>query len=99
RYGSVTGVQTCALPIFQLCDAFDIPIVSHSDTIGMSKASQSWRKRAALSPASASIAPPRWRGLLAIRPNGLPSMRIKAVIMPTRSEERRGGEEGRLGVA
>src|SRR5229473_6780252 len=44
------------------------PGVSHSDTIGRSKASQSCMKRAALSPASASIAPTRCFGLLAIKP-------------------------------
>ena len=46
------------------------PGVSHSDRIGMSKASQSCMKRAALSAASASIAPPRCIGLLAMTPNG-----------------------------
>ena len=64
------------------------PGVSHSDSSGMSKASQSCMKRAALSPAGASIAPPRCFGLLAIRPNGLPSMRMKAVIMPTPKSRR-----------
>ena len=59
------------------------PGVSQSETIGMSKASQSCMKRAALSAASESIAPPRCFGLLAIRPNGRPSMRTSAVTIPT----------------
>lgn len=44
------------------------PGVSQSESMGMSKASQSWIKRAALSAASASIAPPQCAGLLANRP-------------------------------
>ena len=39
-------------------------------------------KRAALSEASESIAPPRCAGLLAITPNGRPSTRISEVTMP-----------------
>ena len=59
-----------------------MPGVSHSDSIGMSKASQSCMKRAALSAVAASIAPPRCVGLLAITPDGRPSMRTSAVTMP-----------------
>jgi hypothetical protein len=58
------------------------PGVSQSDSTGRSCASHNCKKRAALSAASASIAPPRWRGLLAIRPIGRPSIRISAVTIP-----------------
>ena len=47
-----------------------MPGVSDSDRIGMSKASQSCMKRAALSEPSLSMAPPRCIGLLAIMPIG-----------------------------
>ena len=50
-------------------------------TIGMSKASQSCMKRAALSEPSLSMAPPSVHGLLATTPTGRPSMRMKAVTM------------------
>ena len=69
------------------------PGVSHSETIGRSKASHSCMKRAALSQASASIAPPRWLGLLAIRPIGWPSMRTSAVTMPTPNAARSSSTE------
>ncbi|MCY1464325.1 hypothetical protein D9M71_823340 [compost metagenome] len=58
------------------------PGVSQSESMGISKASHSCMKRAALSPAWASMAPPRCMGLLANRPKGLPSIRMKAVIRP-----------------
>ena len=58
------------------------PGVSMSETSGSACASHSCMKRAALSAASASIAPPRCIGLLAIRPTGRPSMRASAVTMP-----------------
>ena len=50
--------------------------------MGMSKASQICMKRAALSAPSLSTAPARWTGLLATRPIGRPSMRMKAVTIP-----------------
>ena len=59
-----------------------LPGVSHSIRIGMSKASQSCMKRAALSEPSRSMAPPRCLGLLAMMPMGRPSMRASAVTMP-----------------
>jgi hypothetical protein len=49
--------------------------------IGRRKASQSWKKRAALSAESASMAPPRWNGSFAISPNGWPSIRRSDVTM------------------
>ena len=58
------------------------PGVSHRDSIGTSKASHSCMNREALVAPSESMAPPRWRGSLAISPMGRPSMRTKAVIMP-----------------
>ena len=58
-----------------------IPGVSQSDRIGMSKASQSCMKRAALSAASASMAPASWRGSLAITPSGRPPRRARAVAI------------------
>src|ERR671927_410061 len=48
------------------------PGVSHSETTGSRCASHSCRKRAALSAASASMAPPRWVGTLAMTPSGAP---------------------------
>ena len=48
----------------------------------MSKASQSWRKRAPLSEPSLSIAPERNSGLFARMPTGRPSIRTRAVTMP-----------------
>ena len=59
-----------------------IPGVSHRNKSGMSKASQSCMKRAALSAPSLSIAPARWVGLLAITPSGRPSTRTSDVTMP-----------------
>ncbi|MNT42651.1 hypothetical protein D3C72_1790810 [compost metagenome] len=58
------------------------PGVSINDTIGSPCALHTCMKRAALSAASASMAPPRWRGLLARMPTGRPSMRASAVWMP-----------------
>ena len=58
------------------------PGVSHSETTGSRCASHSCRKRAALSAASASIAPPRWVGTFAMTPTGAPSTRASAVIIP-----------------
>ncbi len=56
-----------------------MPGVSTSDRTGISKASQSCRKRAALSAASLVIAPAMCIVLLAITPTGRPSMRARAV--------------------
>ncbi|MCY1518800.1 hypothetical protein D9M68_535250 [compost metagenome] len=50
-------------------------------------------KRADLSAASTSIAPPRWCGLFAIRPTGLPSMRASAVTMPAPKPARNSSSE------
>ncbi len=58
------------------------PGVSISETIGSACASQSCMKRAALSAASASMAPPRCAGSLARTPTGRPSTRASAVTMP-----------------
>ena len=58
------------------------PGVSHRLITGKPCASHNCRKRAALSAAGASIAPPRCAGLFAIRPNAAPSIRSSAVIMP-----------------
>ena len=58
------------------------PGVSHRNRIGSSNASHSCMNRAALSAPSASIAPPRWLGSLAITPSGLPSTRASAVTIP-----------------
>ncbi len=69
------------------------PGVSHSDRIGNPNASQSCRKRAALSAQGASIAPAMNIGLLAIRPNGAPSMRTSAVIMPGAKSRRSSSTE------
>ena len=57
------------------------PGVSDNDNTGMSNASHSCRKRAALSEASESMAPPRCIGLLANTPMGRPSTRMNAVTM------------------
>ena len=59
-----------------------IPGQSIRLSTGMSKASQSWMKRAPLSAPSESMAPARWCGLLAITPIGWPSTRMKAVMTP-----------------
>ena len=56
-----------------------IPGVSTSETTGKPHASHSCRKRAALSPASAVIAPATWRVSLARNPTVRPSMRPSAV--------------------
>ncbi len=58
------------------------PGVSHSESTGRSWPSHSWRNRAALSAASASIAPPSTAGSLAITPTGIPSSRTSAVMIP-----------------
>ena len=58
------------------------PGVSQRNSSGSAKPSQSCMKRAALSAPSASIAPPRWRGSLAITPNGRPAWRASAVTIP-----------------
>ena len=55
------------------------PGVSQSDRIGMSKASQTWMKCAALSEAGLSMAPARNIGWLATTPTGRPAMRISDV--------------------
>ena len=59
-----------------------MPGVSHRNSSGMSKASHSCMKRAALSAPLLSIAPARCTGLLAISPTGRPSIRISAVTIP-----------------
>ena len=58
------------------------PGVSHNERIGSPNASQSCMNRAALSAHGPSMAPARWMGLFAINPNGAPSMRTSAVIIP-----------------
>ena len=55
------------------------PGVSHRDSRGMSKASQSCMKRLALSAPSPSTAPARCIGSFAITPIGRPSTRMNAV--------------------
>ena len=60
-----------------------MPGVSHRNSSGMSNASHSCMKRAALSAPSLSIAPARCVGLFAITPIGRPSMRMNAVTMPS----------------
>src|SRR3990167_2500359 len=57
------------------------PGVSQRLSTGRSKASHSCRKRAAFSAPSQSMAPPRWRGSLAISPIGRPSMRTKPDVV------------------
>src|SRR5664280_2309118 len=64
------------------------PGVSHRKRIGRSWASHSWRKRAALSAPSLSMAPPRWAGSLATTPTGRPSILIRAVTMPLANPSR-----------
>ena len=49
--------------------------------------------RAALSAASASMAPPRCDGLLAMTPSGRPSIRTSAVTMPTPNDRRSSSTE------
>ncbi len=58
------------------------PGVSQSETTGRPWASQSCRNLAALSAESASMAPPRWAGLLAMSPRGRPSILTSAVMIP-----------------
>jgi hypothetical protein len=64
------------------------PGVSHRNSTGRSKPSQSCMKRAALSAASASMAPPRWFGSLATRPIGRPSTRTSDVTIPAPNPRR-----------
>ena len=59
-----------------------IPGQSMRLRMGMSKASQSWTKRAPLSAPGESTAPARWCGLFAITPIGRPSTLMKAVMTP-----------------
>ena len=73
------------------------PGVSISETSGSPCASQSCMKRAALSAASASIAPPRWDGSLARTPTGRPSMRASAVTMPAPKSRRSSSTESAVG--
>ncbi len=68
--------------VFSTCGPTMNPGVSHRNTIGMSWASHSCMKRAALSAAGASMAPARCVGLLAMMPTGRPSTRASAVTMP-----------------
>ena len=83
RFAPMTNSrEQCRIsPVFSASGPTMFPGVSDRDRIGMSKASQSCMNRAALSEASESIAPPRWCGLLAIRPRGRPSIRMKAVTI------------------
>ncbi len=66
-----------------------IPGVSTSETTGRPKASQSCRKRAALSAASLVIAPAMCWVSLAIKPSGSPSMRASAVTISAAKGSRR----------
>jgi len=66
-----------------------IPGVSTSETTGSPNASQSCRKRAALSAASLVIAPAIRRVSLAITPTGRPSMRASAVHISGANRSRR----------
>ena len=70
-----------------------MPGVSQRKRIGMSKASQSCMKRAALSAPSLSMAPARCVGLLAMTPSGRPSMRTSAVTMPAPKSRRSSSTE------
>ena len=65
------------------------PGVSISETTGSPKASQSCRKRAALSAASLVIAPAMWRLSLATKPSGRPSIRPSAVTSSGAKRSRR----------
>ena len=65
------------------------PGVSTSETTGSPKASQSCRKRAALSEASLVIAPAMWRVSLAMKPTGRPSIRASAVTISGAKRSRR----------
>ena len=65
------------------------PGVSSSETTGSPKASQSARKRAALSEAAAVIAPAKWRESLAMKPSGRPSIRASAVTISGAKRSRR----------
>jgi hypothetical protein len=56
-----TRLQWRTSAVFSKSGPTMFPGVSHSDSSGMSKASHSCMKRAALSAASLSIAPPRCR--------------------------------------
>ena len=69
------------------------PGVSQRETTGSPWASHSCRKRAALSAASASMAPPRCVGTLAITPIGAPSTRASAVIIPAPQPSRSSSTE------
>ena len=60
-----------------------IPGVSHRNSSGMSNASHSCMKRAALSAPSLTIAPARCAGLFAMIPIGRPSIRASAVTIPS----------------
>jgi phytoene dehydrogenase-like protein len=68
--------------VFSISGPTMMPGVSHKNRIGMSNASHSCMKRAALSAPLLSIAPARCTGLLAISPTGRPSILINAVTMP-----------------
>jgi hypothetical protein len=84
RFAPVTNIRLKwrTVAVFSASGPTMKPGVSHSDRTGSAYASHSCRKRAALSAASASMAPPRWAGLLASSPNGRPSTRISAVTIP-----------------
>ena len=64
------------------------PGVSHNESTGNPKASHNWRKRAALSALSASMAPARCIGLLAMTPTARPSIRTSAVTSPGAKDAR-----------
>ena len=72
RLAPVTNsrLQWRTSPVFSISGPTMIPGVSHSTRIGMSKASHSCMKRAALSEPSLSMAPARWLGSLAMTPIG-----------------------------
>ena len=74
-----------------------MPGVSTSETIGMPNASQSCRKRAALSAASLVIAPAMCIVLLAMTPTGRPSMRANAVTSSGAKRSRRNGDRALVG--
>ena len=63
--------------------------MSSSETTGRPKASQSERKRAALSEASLVSAPAMWRESLAMKPSGRPSIRPSAVTSSGAKRSRR----------
>ena len=74
-----------------------IPGVSTSETTGRPNASQSCRKRAALSAPSLVIAPARCIGLLAMTPSGRPSIRASAVTISGAKRSRRNVTEPVVG--